>query len=84
MTVSPFEIRSIPSIGTYFSARFRNVLELILKICFVETVIAASFTLWTAAILGILMPVNDAIASCTFSSVFQKKQNINARTQVKI
>ena len=68
MTVSPFEIMSIPSIGTYFSAMLRRDFELILKISFVATVITASSTPLNIAILGVSIFVNDASKSRTLSS----------------
>ena len=69
MTVSPFEIMSLPSIGTNLLAKSRTVFELILKSCWVETVIATSFTRLKMAILGILIFVSELMILSTLSSV---------------
>ena len=68
MTVRPLVITSVPSSGTYFSARSRTTFEFMLKICFVAAVIATSSTLLKIAIFGTSIPVKDAIAWWGLSS----------------
>ena len=67
--MSPFEIISLPSIGTNLFAKSRKVFELMLKSCWVEAVIATSFTVLKTAILGIFIFVSELIIFSTLSSV---------------
>ena len=78
MTVSPFEIISLPSTGTNLLANSRTVFELMLKSCSVAIVIATSFMSLNASSRGMFIFVNELIKFCTLSSA----SNMNIKQEV--